>query len=152
MKSNLLFRIIPGWILMIVAFLYIHKMKGCECTDKNVVDKLHTIELFFMGLSAFLLTSMSIFHVNLKSYLTPFIKTGVTKYMPLFSAFFAAWLSLYAYFVYLVYEFYLGVSGCKCADDPMKYALYVQGGLYSTSLAICAIIVVWFGYSAIKNR
>ena len=147
MKSNLL-RIIPGWILMIVAFLYIRKMKGCECTDKNVVDKLHTIELFFMGLSVFLLVNLSIFHVNLES----FIKTGVTKYMPLLSAFFVAWLSLYAYFVYLVYEFYLGVSGCKCADDPMKYALYVQGGLYSTTLAICAIIVGWFGYSAIKNR
>ena len=148
MKSNLLLRIIPGWILMIVAFLYIHKMKGCECTDKNVVDKLHTIELFFMGLSAFLLTSMSIFHVNLKS----FIKTGVTKYMPLLSAFFAAWLSLYAYFIYLVYEFYLGVSGCKCADDPMKYALYVQAGLYSTTLAFATILAgVYFGYSAIKK-
>ena len=148
MKSNLLLRIIPGWIIMIVAFLYIHKMKGCECADKKVVDKLHTLEIFFMGLSAFLLVSVSIFHINLES----FIKTGLAKYMPLFFVIPAAYLSLAAYFVYLVYEFYLGVSGCKCADDPMKYALYVQGGLYSTSLAICAIVVVWFGYSAIKNR
>ena len=146
MKSNPLLRIIPGWILMIVAFLYIHKMKWCECTDKNVVDKLHTIELFFMGLSAFLLVNLSIFHVNLES----FIKTGVTKYMPLLSAFFVAWLSLYAYFVYLVYEFYLGVSGCKCADDPMKYALYVQAGLYSTILTLAfATVGVYFGYSVI---
>ena len=135
MKSNLLLRI-TGWILMIVAFLYIHKMKGCECTDKNVVDKLHTLEIFFMGLSVFLFVSVFIFHVNLKS----FIKTGVAKYMPLFFAIPVAYLSLAAYFVYLVYEFYLGVSECKCADDPMKYALYVQAGSYSITLAICTII------------
>jgi hypothetical protein len=98
-----------------------------------------------MGLSVFLLVNLSIFRES-------FIKTGVTKYMPLLSAFFAAWLSLYAYFIYLVYEFYLGVSGCKCADDPMKYALYVQAGLYSTTLAFATILVGWFGYSAIKNR
>jgi len=121
---------------MIIAFLYIRKMKGCECTDKKVVDKLHTIELFFMGFSAFLLVIVSIFHRNLKNP----IETGVFKYMPLIYVFFAALSSLYAYFVYLVYEFYLGVSDCKCADDPMKYALYVQGGLYSTTLAISAII------------
>ena len=121
-------------------------MKGCECTDKNVVDKLHMIELFFMGLSAFLLTSMSIFHVNLES----FIKTGMSKHWPKFVAFACTYLSLLAYFVYLVYEFYLGVSECKCADDPMKYALYVQGGLYSTTLAFATIIAGV--YIAIKNR
>ena len=123
-------------------------MKGCECADKKVVDKLHTIELFFMGLSAFLLVNLSIFHVNLES----FIKTGMSKHWPKFVAFACTYLSLLAYFVYLVYEFYLGVSECKCADDPMKYALYVQGGLYSTTLAFATILVGWFGYSAIKNR
>ena len=136
MKSNLLLRIIPGWIIMIVAFLYIHKMKGCECADKKVVDKLHTLEIFFMGLSAFLLVNLSIFHVNLES----FIKTGMSKHWPKFVAFACTYLSLWAYFVYLVYEFYLGVSECKCADDPMKYALYVQAGSYSITLAICTII------------
>ena len=136
MKSNLLLRIIPGWIIMIVAFLYIHKMKGCECADKNVVDKLHTLEIFFMGLSAFLLVSVSIFHINLES----FIKTGMSKHWPKFVAFAYTYLSLWAYFVYLVYEFYLGVSECKCADDPMKYALYVQAGSYSITLVICTII------------
>lgn len=136
MKSNLLLRIIPGWIIMIVAFLYIHKMKGCECADKKVVDKLHTLEIFFMGLSAFLLVSVSIFHINLES----FIKTGMSKHWPKFVAFAYAYLILAAYFVYLVYEFYLGVSECKCADDPMKYALYVQAGSYSITLVICTII------------
>jgi hypothetical protein len=118
---------------MVVSFLYIHKMKGCECTDKNVVDKLHTLEIFFMGLSVFLLVSVFIFRES-------FIKTGMSKHWPKFVAFAYAYLSLWAYFVYLVYEFYLGVSECKCADDPMKYALYVQAGSYSITLVICTII------------
>ena len=134
-----LLNIVPGWIMMIIAFLYIHKMRGCECTDKKVVEKLHGLELFFMGFSAFLLVSVSIFHVS-------FITTDMSKYMSLLAAFAAAYLSLYAYFIYLVYEFYLGVSACKCADDPMKYALYVQSGFFSTTLAICAVLVGVYGY------
>ena len=143
-----LLTIIPGWIIMIVAFLYIRKMKGCECTDKKIVDKLHGLEMFFMGLSAFLLVSVSLFQLNLVN----FIKTGMSKYMPFIGAFISVYLSILAYFVYLVYEFYLGVSECKCADDPMKYALYVQGGLYSVTLIFATITVGLYGYIVTKYR
>jgi hypothetical protein len=143
-----LLTIIPGWIILIVAFLYIRKMKGCECTDKKIVDKLHGLEMFFMGLSAFLLVSVSLFQFNLVNLK----KTDMSKFMPFIGAFISVYLSILAYFVYLVYKFYLGVSECKCADDPMKYALYVQGGLYSTTLIFATITVGLYGYIVTKYR
>lgn len=34
------FKFIPGFVLMIVSFLYIRKMKGCECADQEIVKKI----------------------------------------------------------------------------------------------------------------
>ena len=146
MKQNP-WTLLPGWIVMIVSFLYIRKMKGCECTDKNIVKRLHWIELLFMALSAFLLVSVTVFEFKLEK----FIKTGIYNFAPVIAAGVATYLSLVAYFVYSIYEFYLGVSDCKCADDPMKYALYGQGFLYSTTLAAATISVGFYAYVLITH-
>lgn len=147
MKENALI-IISGWIIMIVSFVYIRKMRGCECTDKNIVNKIHSLEILFMGLSAFLLVSVNVFEFNLEK----FIKNGVSKFAPVIVAGVAAYLSLTAYFVYLTYDFYVGVSDCKCADDPMKYALYVKALSYSITLAVASISVGFYYYILIKHR
>lgn len=135
MKLSFL-RLIPGWVLMITAFLYVRKMKGCDCTDPKIVNNLYNFELFFMSFSVISITLLSAFDTKkLISKSLPFITLALTANYAYFAAL--------AYFVYLVYEFYINVGNCKCADDQMKYALYIQGGLYSMLVGAAAVITVW---------
>lgn len=102
--------------------------------------------MYFIGLSA-LVFGMSLSGVSIEKWAVK----NISRYATMISMGFAAYFSALAYFVYLVYEFYLGVDKCKCADDPMKYALYVQGGVYATSVSILALIFTIGFYKGVSR-
>ena len=124
-------------ILAIIAFIvaYLQKMKTCECVDKTLVKRLEYTELAIAGVISIGLIANIVTNgkVPLKSF--------VEKNFALTGALVAIIITLYGYLAFLVYNYSVDATGCKCADHTAKYFLYTQGALYAIMVGMVALVV-----------
>ena len=124
-------------ILAIIAFIvaYLQKMKTCECVDKTLVKRLEYTELAIAGVISIGLIANIVMNgkVPLKSF--------VEKNFALTGALVAIIITLYGYLAFLVYNYSVDATGCKCADHTAKYFLYTQGALYAIMVGMVALLV-----------
>jgi hypothetical protein len=126
------------FILAIIAFIvaYLQKMKTCECVSKTLVKRLEYTELTIAGVISIGLIANIVTNgkVPLKSF--------VEKNFALTGALAAIIITLYGYLAFLVYNYSVDATGCKCADHTAKYFLYTQGALYAIMVGMVALVVI----------
>ncbi|MFY7728141.1 MAG: hypothetical protein ACOVRN_01345 [Flavobacterium sp.] len=124
-------------ILAVIAFIvaYLQKMKTCECVDKTLVKRLEYTELAIAGVISIGLIANIVMNgkVPLKSF--------VEKNFALTGALVAIIITLYGYLAFLVYNYSVDATGCKCADHTAKYFLYTQGALYAIMVGMVALLI-----------
>ncbi len=124
-------------ILAVIAFIvaYLQKMKTCECVDKTLVKRLEYTELAIAGVISIGLIANIVMNgkVPLKSF--------VEKNFALTGALVAIIITLYGYLAFLVYNYSVDATGCKCADQTAKYFLYTQGALYAIMVGMVALLI-----------
>jgi hypothetical protein len=124
-------------ILAIIAFIvaYLQRMKTCECVSKTLVNRLEYTELAIAGVISIGLIANIVTNgkVPLKSFVEKnFALTGVLV---------AIIITLYGYLAFLVYNYSVDATGCKCADHTAKYFLYTQGALYAIMVGMVALLI-----------
>ena len=124
-------------ILAIIAFIvaYLQRMKTCECVSKTLVKRLEYTELAIAGVISIGLIANIVTNgkVPLKSFVEKnFALTGVLV---------AIIITLYGYLAFLVYNYSVDATGCKCADHTAKYFLYTQGALYAIMVGMVALLI-----------
>jgi hypothetical protein len=115
-------------ILVYAAYLYLKKLKSCECVNHDYTDKLAKTEH-----TLFMLTGTSLLLAGLELFFTP--KHLYNKYFNLYwiftCVFFLVVLLVDAYFVYYTYHFQRTIKpNCKCANKWQKYYIYYQAIMY----------------------
>ena len=115
-------------ILIYVAYLYLKKLKSCECVNRDYTEKLAKTEH-----TLFMLTSISLISAGLELFFKP--KHLYQKYFNLYwiysYVFFLVILFVDAYFVYYTYQFQRTLQPhCKCANKWQKYYIYYQAIMY----------------------
>jgi hypothetical protein len=124
-------------ILAIIAFIvaYLQKMKTCECVDKALVKRLEYTELAIAGVISIGLIANIVMNGKLP------LKSFVTNNLALTGVLVAVILVLYGYLAFLVYNYSVDATGCKCADHTAKYVLYTQGTFYAIMVGMAALLV-----------
>ena len=51
-------------------------------------------------------------------------------------------VGIFGYLAYLVYNYSLDATGCKCADQKAKYVLYAQGAFYAVLVGMIALMML----------
>jgi hypothetical protein len=69
------------------------------------------------------------------------LKSFVAKNFALAGVLVAVILVLYGYLAFLVYNYSVDATGCKCADHTAKYFLYTQGALYAIMVGMVALLI-----------
>jgi hypothetical protein len=69
------------------------------------------------------------------------LKSFVEKNFALTGALVAIIITLYGYLAFLVYNYSVDATGCKCADHTAKYVLYTQGTFYAIMVGMAALLV-----------
>jgi hypothetical protein len=124
-------------ILAIIAFIvaYLQKMKTCECVDKTLVKRLESKEVAIAGVISVGLIANIVMNGKVP------MKSFVEKNFALSGVLVAVIITLYGYLAFLVYNYSVDATGCKCADHTAKYFLYTQGALYAIMVGMVALIV-----------
>jgi magnesium-transporting ATPase (P-type) len=124
-------------ILAIIAFIvaYLQKMKTCECVDKALVKRLEYTELAIAGVISIGLIANIVTNGKIP------LKSFVEKNFALTGALVAIIITLYVYLAFLVYNYSVDATGCKCADHTAKYFLYTQGALYAIMVGMVALLI-----------
>ena len=124
-------------ILAIIAFIvaYLQKMKSCDCVDKTLVKRLEYAEVAIAGVISLGLIANIVMNGKVP------IKSFVEKNFALSGVLVAIILILYVYLAFLVYNYSVDATGCKCADDTAKYFLYTQGAFYAIMVGMVALVV-----------
>ncbi len=124
-------------ILAIIAFIvaYLQKMKSCECVDKVLVKRLEYTELAIAGVISLGLIANIVTNGKLP------MKSFVTNNFALTGVLVAVILVLYGYLAFLVYNYSVDATGCKCADHTAKYVLYTQGTFYAIMVGMVALVI-----------
>ena len=120
-------------ILIYAAYLYLKKLKSCECVNHDYTEKLAKTEHTLL-----MLTGISLVLAGLELFFKP--KHLYNKYFNLYwiytYVFFLIILLVDAYFVYYTYHFQRTLQPhCKCANKWQKYYIYYQAIMYSFGLA-----------------
>lgn len=132
-------------ILVYAAYLYLKKLKSCECVNHDYTEKLAKTEHTLL-----MLTSISLVLAGLELFFKP--KHLYNKYFNLYwiysYVFFLVILLVDAYFVYYTYHFQRTLQpNCKCANKWQKYYIYYQAIMYSFGLAG----ILFASYFFLKN-
>ena len=124
-------------ILSLIAFIvvYLRKMETCECVDMTLVKRLEYTELAIAGV-----ISIGLIANILMNGKVP-IKSFVEKNFALSCVAVAVILILYVYLAFLIYNYSVDATGCKCADHTAKYVLYTQGALYAIMVGMVALLI-----------
>ena len=133
-------------ILIYAAYLYLKKLKSCECVNHDYTEKLTKTEH-----TLFMLTGISLVLAGLELFFKP--KHLYNKYFNLYwiysYVFLLVILLVDAYFVYYTYHFQRTLQPhCKCANKWQKYYIYYQAIMYSFGLAG----ILFTSYFFLKNR
>ena len=136
---------IVNCILVYAAYLYLKKLKSCECVNHDYTEKLAKTEHTLL-----MLTGISLVLAGLELFFKP--KHLYNKYFNLYwiysYVFFLVILLVDAYFVYYTYHFQRTLKpNCKCANKWQKYYIYYQAIMYS----IAFVGMSFAGYFFIKN-
>jgi hypothetical protein len=123
-----------------VAYLYLKKLKSCECVNHDYSQKLAKTEH-----TLFILTSISLILAGLELFFKP--KHLYNKYFNLYwiysYVFFSVILIVAAYFVYYTYQFQRTLQpNCKCANKWQKYYIYYQATIYLIALVFISVAVL----------
>ncbi len=133
-------------ILIYVAYLYLKKLKSCECVNQDYTDKLAKTEHTLL-----MLTVISLALGGLELFFKP--KQLYNKYFNLYwiftYVFFLVVLLVDAYFIYYTYHFQRSIKpNCKCANKWQKYYIYYQAIMY-----LLVLIAMFFtGYFLLKYK
>lgn len=132
-------------VLTGIAFTYVRKMKGCECTDPQIVQNLYYFETYFLIIYTISIC-LSLFKINIMPkkmslQLLKNIGNSLSIKALVFSVAAAYFVAL-SYFINLVYKHNLYIEKCKCADINMKHALYIQAFMYSISVISSGLIML----------
>jgi hypothetical protein len=116
-------------ILIYAAYLYLKKLKSCECVNHDYTDKLAKTEHTLLMLSG-----ISLLLAGFELFFKP--KHLYNKYFNLYwiysCVFLLVILLVDAYFVYYTYHFQRTLQPhCKCANKWQKYYVYYQAIMYS---------------------
>jgi len=124
-------------ILAIIAFIvaYLQKMKTCECVDKTLVKRLEYTELAIAGVISIGLIANIVMNGKIP------LKSFVEKNFALTGVLVAIIIALYGYLAFLVYNYSVDATGCKCANHTAKYFLYTQGALYAIMVGMVALLI-----------
>ena len=119
---------IVNCILIYAAYLYLKKLKSCECVNHDYTEKLAKTEHTIL-----MLTGISLVLAGLELFFKP--KHLYNKYFNLYwiysYVFFLVILLVDAYFVYYTYHFQRTLKpNCKCANKWQKYYIYYQAIMY----------------------
>ena len=148
--NHILYSILPGLILVTIAFLYVDKMRGCECADPKIIKNLYYFEILFIAM--FIINALLlVFKLNFLFKSESNLKKLLSNNNGIFYSAAAIYSGILSYFVYLVYEHYLSIKYCKCANDNMKYALYTQASLYTISISSMILIGSGIIYYKLKK-
>jgi len=133
---------IVSCILIYAAYLYLKKLKSCECVNHDYTEKLAKTEHTIL-----MLTGISLLLAGLELFFKP--KNLYNKYFNLYwtcsYVFFLVILLVDAYFVYYTYHFQRTLKpNCKCANKWQKYYIYYQATMYSFGLASILFVVYFF--------
>ena len=125
-----------------MAYLYLKKLKSCECVNHNYSEKLAKTEH-----TLFILTSISLILAGLELFFKP--QHLYNKYFNLYwiysYVFFSVKLIVAAYFVYYTYQFQHTLqTNCKCANKWQKYYIYYQAIIY-----LIAFVLIFISFSVI---
>lgn len=136
-------------ILIYAAYLYLKKLKSCECVDHDYTNKLAKTEH-----TLFVLTSISLILGGLELFFKP--KRLYNKYFNLYLAcsyaFFLVILLVDAYFVYYTYHFQRTLQpNCECANKWQKYYIYYQAIMNSLVLFGMLFAVYLWGSVLLRN-
>lgn len=134
---------IVSCILIYAAYLYLKKLKSCECVNHDYTEKLAKTEHTIL-----MLTGISLVLAGLELFFKP--KHLYNKYFNLYwiysYVFFLVILLVDAYFVYYTYHFQRTLKpNCKCANKWQKYYIYYQAILYSivlTSILFACFLLI----------
>jgi hypothetical protein len=121
-------------ILIYAAYLYLKKLKSCECVNHDYTKKLAKTEH-----TLFMLTSISLILAGIELFFKP--KQMYHKYFNFYwiysYVFFLVILLVDAYFVYYTYHFQRTLQPhCKCANKWQKYYIYYQAIMYLFVLVV----------------
>jgi len=124
-------------ILAIIAFIvaYLQKMKTCECVDKTLVKRLEYTELAIAGVISIGLIANIVMNGKIP------LKSFVEKNFALTGVLVAIIIALYGYLAFLLYNYSVDATGCKCANHTAKYFLYTQGALYAIMVGMVALLI-----------
>jgi len=122
-------------MLAIIAFIivYLQKMEICECVDSTLVKRMEYTEMAIAGLiSVGLIGNIA---TGGKFRMIPENRFASAGYM-------AVIFAIFGYLAFLVYNYSMDATGCKCADHKAKYILYAQGAFYAVLIAMTLLMMM----------
>ena len=125
-------------VLAIIAFIiaYLQNMKTCECVDATLVKRLEYTEMAIAGLVSFALIGNIVtdgkFHMRNLVSNNRLANAGLMTVI----------VGSFGYLAYLVYNYSVDATGCKCADQKAKYVLYAQGAFYAVLVGMIALMIL----------
>jgi len=125
-------------VLALIAFIlaYLQKMETCECVDMTLVKRLEYTEVVIAVLVSIALIG------NIATNGKFHMRSIITNNRLANAGFSTIVLGAFGYLAYLVYNYSVDATGCKCADKKAKYVLYAQGALYAVLIGMILLMML----------